>query len=249
MTWIDESELEMNDPPRLVWVKVQEAIDLIWRDNPKRHDMQQLVQSIERYGFQEPAKFDIKLHRRGQAVDDEPTGAIKSGNGRIEAVAWMEAQGKDLPRGCATNKAGEWVLPLIVGTDARSGAVAQAYAVDANNLTLAGGDFDGFDMARLWGPEYVDLLSGLDELPVSVDAEMLSALSSLFIPPNLDDLLDEHGEPIPEDFWPVIRVKVSPETNELYESLMDQATANEEGAKFGQLMEAVDASILGGGLS
>ena len=179
MTWIDESELEMNDPPRLVWVKVQEAVDLIWRDNPKRHDMQQLVQSIERYGFQEPAKFDIKLHRRGQAVDDDPLGAIKSGNGRIEAVAWMEAQGKDLPRGCATNGAGEWVLPLIVGTDARSGAVAQAYAVDANNLTLAGGDFDGFDMARLWGPEYVDLLSGLDELPVSVDADMLSALSAI----------------------------------------------------------------------
>ena len=193
MNWVDESELEMNDPPRLVWVKVQDAVELIWRDNPKRHDMQQLVQSVGRYGFQAPAKFDAKLHRRGQGIDDDPLGAIKAGNGRIEAVAWMESQGQDLPRGCAVNKAGEWVMPLLVGTDARSGAVAQAYAVDDNNLTLAGGDFDGFDMARLWGPEYTELLSGLNELPVSVDAEMLSLLSVAFNPDTL-------GAEVPEDF-------------------------------------------------
>ena len=192
MTWIDESELEMNDPPCLVWVKVQEAVDLVWRDNPKRHDMQQLTNSVARYGFQAPAKFDIKLHRRGQKVDSEPLGAIKAGNGRVEAVAWLESQDRDLPRGCAILKeTGEWVLPLLIGTDAKSGAMAQAYAVDDNNLTLAGGDFDGFDMARLWGPEYVDLLSGLDELPVSVDAEMLSLLSST---------LDLGGLEAPEDF-------------------------------------------------
>ena len=177
--FVDEEGLELNDPPRLAWVRVQDAVGLIWRDNPKRHDMQSLTTSIERYGFQEPAKFDAKLHRVGQQVDDDPLGAIKSGNGRIEAVAWLESQGKELPRGLALNASGEWMLPMLVGTDARSGAVAQAYAVDANNLTLAGGDFDGFDMARLWGPEYVDLLSGLDELPVSVDAEMLGVLSSL----------------------------------------------------------------------
>jgi len=243
--FVDEAGLELNDPPRLAWVRVQDAISLVWRDNEKRHDMQSLAASIERYGFQEPAKFDAKLHRRGQEVDDEPQGAIKSGNGRVEAVAWMEAQGKDLPRGCGVNVDGEWVLPMLFGTDARSGAVAQAYAIDANNLTLSGGDFDGFDMARLWGPGYVKLLEGLDELPVSVDAEMLSSLGMMFEPPNLDDLADEYGEPDPEDFWPVIRVKVSPETHELYESLMDDAPGEDEGIKFGHLMSAVDATVLG----
>lgn len=191
--FVDEAELELNDPPRLAWVRVQDAVGLIWRDNPKRHDMQSLATSVERYGFQEPAKFDAKLHRRGQEVDDEPQGAIKSGNGRVEAVAWLESQGKDLPRGLAINADGEWVLPMLVGTDARSGAVAQAYAVDANNLTLSGGDFDGFDMARLWGPEYVKLLEGLDELPVSVDAGVLSLLAA-------GHYLDPAGVEAPEDF-------------------------------------------------
>jgi hypothetical protein len=60
--------------------------------------------------------------------------------------------------------------------------------VDANNLTLSGGDFDGFDMARLWGPEYVKLLEGLDELPVSVDAETLSLL---MVRPDFDAELGE----------------------------------------------------------
>ena len=59
--FVDEEGLELNDPPRLVWVRVQDAVGLIWRDNPKRHDMQSLTTSIERYGFQEPAKFDAKL--------------------------------------------------------------------------------------------------------------------------------------------------------------------------------------------
>lgn len=189
--FVNDAGLELKDPPRLVWVRVQDALGLIWRDNPKRHDMQLLANSIERYGFQEPAKFDAKLHRVGQAVDDEPSGAIKSGNGRMEAVAWLESQGKDLPRGLGVNEAGEWMLPLLVGTDAKSGAVAQAYAVDANNLTLAGGDFDGFDMARLWGPGYARLLEGLDELPVSVDAEMLSLLAAGYDLPDVE---------APEDF-------------------------------------------------
>jgi len=114
-------------------------------------------------------------------------------------VAWLESQGKELPRGLALNASGEWMLPMLVGTDARSGAVAQAYAVDANNLTLAGGDFDGFDMARLWGSEYVDLLSGLDELPVSVDAEILSILVASYDFPETPEEFAKYDESVEND--------------------------------------------------
>ena len=242
--FVDEEGLELNDPPRLVWVRVQDAVGLIWRDNPKRHDMQSLTTSIERYGFQEPAKFDAKLHRVGQQVDDDPLGAIKSGNGRIEAVAWLESQGKELPRGLALNASGEWMLPMLVGTDARSGAVAQAYAVDANNLTLAGGDFDGFDMARLWGPEYVDLLSGLDELPVSVDAEMLASFMTFNDVPNLDDLEDEYGEPEPTDGWPFIRVQVAPSTLDLWNEVIGQIAGEDDNERVIKLLNGADLEAL-----
>jgi len=86
------------------------------------------------------------------------------------------------------------VLPMLFGTDARSGAMAQAYAVDDNNLTLSGGDFDGFDMARLWGPGYVGLLEGLDELPVSVDAEMMSLLAQGFQVEDFPESPEEFAE-------------------------------------------------------
>lgn len=198
--FVDEGGLEFNDPPRLAWVRVRDAAGLLWRENPKRHDLQKIVESVRKHAFQVPPKFDGKLFRAGQPPDDPgPLGAIKAGNGRVEALAWLEAHwdevkeaGEGIPRGLATVRGtGEWAMPLLVGTDARSGSLAQAFAVDDNNLVLSGGDFDGFDMARLWDASYLRLLEGLDELPVSVDSSVLEALGTM--------LLDAAPEP-PEDF-------------------------------------------------
>jgi len=182
---VDVGTLELNDPPRLVWVGAQEAVALIWRDNKKLHDMQQMVASIQKYGFQEPAKVDINLPRVGQGYNEDAAGAIKSGNGRVAAVAWMERhqverQGS-LPQGLAVDSDGKWYLPMLVGTDADSLVVAQGYAVDANNLVLAGGDYDAFDMSRMWGPGYVDLIRGMETLPVTVDADTLEVPSSVSV--------------------------------------------------------------------
>jgi len=198
--FVDEAGLELNDPPRLVWVRARDAVGLLWRENPKLHDLQTLVASVRRHSFQAPSKFDAKLFRVGQPPEDEePLGAIKAGNGRVEAVAWLEANWEEvkadeekMPRGLALDADGAWCVPVLVGTDAKSTSAAMEFAIDDNNSVMSGGDLDGFDMARLWDGHYVDLLSGLDELPVSVDAEMLSLLASVDdIAENWSDLDQE----------------------------------------------------------
>lgn len=160
--------LELNDTPRLIWIRVKDAVKLAWKDNPKLHSQSDLKASIAKFGFQELPKFDACL------TNVQGThGAIKAGSGRVEALYEMEHEGNfPLPRGMARDKnTGDWVLPMLVGTDAENEAVAQAYGLDANNLTL-GGNFDIWQMAQLWDREgYSNLLHSLQAehvFPVSM---------------------------------------------------------------------------------
>lgn len=132
LKYMAETELEFNDTPRFAWIRVRDAINLIWQSNAKLHSAD-MKTSVKKHGFQELPKFDVNLKNVGGT-----RGAIKAGNGRIEAIFEMERSGEyELPRGLAQEKAtGFWVLPILVGTDAESEAAAAAYAVDSNNLTL-----------------------------------------------------------------------------------------------------------------
>ena len=91
------------------------------------------------------------------------------------------------------------------------------------------------------------LLQGidLDEVMTGFDSKELDAILTQFDPPTLDDLAEEYGEPQERDFWPVIRVQVSPETNELYQSFIDDLPGDDEAEKMAIILGAVDASILG----
>jgi hypothetical protein len=178
---VEEKLLEVKDAPRLVWVRVQDALGLIVKENPKKHNIGELISSLTRYGYQEVAKLDATI------------GGIKAGNGRIEALAFMERDNMTVPRGIAVEKdTGAWVVPVTVGVDAVSRSEGLAYLVDSNNLVLSGGDLDGFDMARMWDAHYVDLLGGLDELPVTVDAETLEALLAACKDSGIPDEPQEH---------------------------------------------------------
>lgn len=162
---VDEERLEIEEAPRQVWILVRDAVKLITKENPKKHDVGALMESISRFGYQEVAKYDATIS------------GIKAGNGRIEALALMERDGHSAPRGIAIEKvSGAWAVPVTIGVDAISRSEGLAYLIDSNNLVMSGGDFDGFDMARLWNAGYVTLLGELDELPVSVDADTLAAL-------------------------------------------------------------------------
>ena len=174
--------LDFNDQPQIAWIKVQDAINLLWEENPKLHDIKLLVESIEKYGFQELPKFDkLLINVAGNY------GAIKAGNGRVETIAYMENNGNELPRGIAKDKdTGAWVMPILIGVDAETIDIARAYAIDSNNLTMAGGDFKAADLLKMYDSK--KLLSVIDndnELPVSMSKDDVY---------NLRNMLDEPAE-------------------------------------------------------
>lgn len=112
-----------------------------WDDNPKRHDIDALVRSIETHGFGDPPKFDATL------------GALIYGNGRTEALERMRAAGKEPPRGIGLLEGGEWAVPVIFGIDAESRAAAVAFAIDHNNTTLLGGTLGLEELLGIWDEE------------------------------------------------------------------------------------------------
>lgn len=244
LTGIDPSLLEFNDPPQILWLRVQDAVNLIWKRNPKLHDIGALSRSMVEHGYKEPAIFSSRLVRVGQETDDEPLGALVVGNGRIEALAWLERGGDvDLPRGLATETAtGAWVVWIIAGTDAKSQAMAKAYGVDSNLLGMMGGSLSHIDMSRVWDEQaYLRLLDDLahqDALPVSMDLDDYELLKEVLdtTPPDMEDLKKEFGDPDPRDFWPEVKLQVSPETFVLFTRLMGQAEGEDDPAKFHNVM-------------
>jgi len=159
----------------VAWVRVRDAAAATWVDNPKQHDLGVLCESLRRYGFQELPVFDRNLPNVSGGQ-----GAVKAGNGRVEALAAMERAREPLPAHVRLTPAGEWAVPVVFGGDAKDLLEAQAYALDSNNSTMAGGPFPVWDVARMYDQDaYREMLSTLaaDEVfPVTVDGDALDAL-------------------------------------------------------------------------
>jgi len=170
--------LDYNDAPRIIWIAVREAAKLLWDENPKLHDIGSLARSFEKYGFQELPKFDRQLINVAGNH-----GAIKAGNGRVETIAYMENNGKELPRGIAKDKdTGAWVMPILIGVDAETIDIARAYAIDSNNLTMAGGNFTAIEIASMWNTDkYIQILNSLNVATVSITKNDLNRLRDAFI--------------------------------------------------------------------
>lgn len=174
--FISEKKLKLNDPPTLAWILVKDAIKLLWAENPKLHDLGAAIESIKNYGFQELPKFDINLENISGK-----TGAIKAGNGRIEALYKMELDKRyKLPRGLGTTEDGTWAMPILIGTDATSIAMAASYALDSNNITMMGGNATIFDMLEMYNEnDYYDLIQKLAEnnaFPISLNGDSIDLL-------------------------------------------------------------------------
>ena len=152
-----------------------------WDSNPKLHDLDRLIVSIETHGFGDPPKFDATL------------GALVYGNGRTEALERMRQEGKEPPRGIAVLEDGEWAVPVIFGVDAESKAAAVAFAVDHNNLTLLGGDLGFADVLQIWDEtglqSVLEDTPGASELLASLDSQDVDALmiGPDFAPVSADD--------------------------------------------------------------
>ena len=141
-----------------------------WDRNAKRHDVGAIMQSIQKYGFKDPPKFEPTLN--------DGKGGIVEGNGRATVLQAMKKEDQKPPRGIIVQD-DEWFVPTLFGVDADSQAMAEAYAIDHNNLTMAGGDFDMYDMAKMWdGTAYAKLLNSLHDqniAPVTMDSSDIEA--------------------------------------------------------------------------
>ena len=136
---------------QLYYIPVTQAI--LWDSNAKLHSIPAIIDSIKEYGFRDPPSWDEKL------------GGIIEGNGRVTALTQMYKAGGKPPRGIPTLKeTGEWCVPIIFGLDAVNKSNAVRYAIDHNNLTMAGGDFTAYDMSRMWNHDgYHEILAAIRE--------------------------------------------------------------------------------------
>jgi hypothetical protein len=163
---------------RLLFVPLS-ALNLdrdLWARNAKKHDSAAILASIERNGFADAPKWDNSLNNGA--------GGLVFGNGRTKAIVSIllaaQKEGKKPPRGIPTAKdTGEWCVPVKFGVDSKSEVEAIAFAIDHNNLTMSGGDFDAGDIAKMWDTDYVDLLKYVaneEVMPVSVEPVDLADL-------------------------------------------------------------------------
>lgn len=213
---VDESEALV-----LKYIPVQSVQK--WGDNPKNHDIGLIVQSIKKNGFLDPPKWDTSLQ------------GLVEGNGRTTALKMMEKQGDELPRGILVSKeTGEWCMPILFGLDAATYVDAVKYAVDHNNLTMAGGDFTPYDMARMWDNEGYKAILGVfrdaGEAPVSMDMEDIDVLIDGFefdpIDEDLTDLADSGIDELEDREGIVLKVYIANsilvgDAQEAIEALLD----------------------------
>lgn len=154
------------------YVLVSQALEWELDGNPKKHNLHKIADSILCNGFRDPPAFDASLNGG--------KGGLVFGNGRTEALGWMESQGRNPPRGIAVTVDGRWAMPILFGVDAKSEAAAKRFSLDHNLLTMAGGEFTALDMSRMFESEpYLEMLQELadiNELPLMVDGDDLDLL-------------------------------------------------------------------------
>ena len=84
--------------------------------NPKSHDIGAISRSVNRFGFTAPV------------IIDERTGYLAAGHGRIDTLAQLKAQGHEPPANVQTDKAGDWLVPVVRGVAFNSDAEIEALA-------------------------------------------------------------------------------------------------------------------------
>lgn len=162
---------------RIEYIDLDQAA--FWDKNPKKHDLDLIIASIKKYGFKDPPKFEPVLNNGD--------GGLVEGNGRLEALQQMHADNAlEPPRGIdLVGAAGEkptWVIPVIFGVDAKSEAMAEAYGIDHNQITIAGAGLSFDDYISMWDEvgvsQILDDLQIGGDLPVSIQEEDLSRLDT-----------------------------------------------------------------------
>ena len=174
----------------------------------------------------------------GRSILADKNGRIIAGNKTLEVAADI-----DLPIEVVKTRGDRLVVVQREDLDLETDAAARELAYADNRTSEVGLAWDASAIAADLeaGIDLAELFDG-DELSVILDAAADGLLGAT---PSLDDLANKYGEPQERDFWPVIRVQVSPETKARFDSLWAQAQGVDDAAKMDALLRAVDENILG----
>jgi hypothetical protein len=192
--------------------------------NAKRGDVPIILESLRRNG-----QYRSLIIR----VDEEERSVILAGNHTAQA---LEAHG-----------AGDCGKTVKVGDEERPCGVCQNDAWDpsarceivtcdddtarrinlVDNRSAEKGSYDRDALAELLS--YVDDYEGTGYS--EADVELLIAP-----PPSLEELADTYGDPEAGDFWPVIRIRLSPEDRDAFLDLTADSPDKEDTGRFLHLM-------------
>jgi hypothetical protein len=176
-------------------------------------------------------------------------GTIYGGNQRYRAVEALYAEGWEGPWGGMipgrlvdidqrlakeralrdNNQWGEWQ------TDQLTDILAEIQGYDAQAVAALG--FSDDDITALLAS-----ITEHERAPSDTASDVDDRRPSSRVP-TLDELEEEHGEPEDTDFWPVIRIKVSPETHERFTDLMAHVHGGTEAEKFSALLDQIDGTM------
>lgn len=95
--------------------------------NPKRHELELIIDSIRMHGLVEIP------------VVDERTERTLHGHGRRESLLEMQARGMRAPDEVLIDDDGGWLVPVLRGWTSKSDAEAEALAIKLNRLPGEGG--------------------------------------------------------------------------------------------------------------
>ena len=189
------------DELQIHYVELSSLADKFLTGNSKLHSMSDLSDSIARYDFQDPMKFDSSLN--GGA------GGIVAGNGRLEWLLWAKDAGQAAPRGIKA-KDDEWFVPVVFGVEFKDEQEAIAFSISHNLSPMWGSDLTFLDQTRLFSEDKLKVqLVGLadispDLLPVGTDGDSLDLWLGM---DNFEQYPEDNIEPEsstkeidPEDF-------------------------------------------------
>lgn len=107
-----------------------------WPKNPKRHDLDAIGASIDRFGYVQPL------------LRDEKTGQLAAGHGRLDRLAKMKADGSPPPKRIVVEGT-SWLVPVICGVSFANAKEAHAYVLADNRSSELGGYDDELLKAAL----------------------------------------------------------------------------------------------------
>tara|TARA_B100000287_G_C20674940_1_gene794883 strand:- start:1356 stop:2021 length:666 start_codon:yes stop_codon:yes gene_type:complete len=115
----------MSEELNIEWLRLSDLE--VEPKNPKNHDIEKIMLSIERFGFVTPF---IKNYK---------TGKLLAGHGRKKALELMQKKQLSLPDHLKEDKDGEWLVPVVSGVNIENEQDAMAYLIADNRLEELGG--------------------------------------------------------------------------------------------------------------